>query len=274
MFPASTAPLVDLRLSQKLEHAEGLASRRYIEAKRRVFPTSEATWCEIAGAYALYDTAQSPLTQSFGLGIHVAATDDDLEQIERFFVQRGAAVSHEISPLADPSLLGQLHHRKYYPIELTSVLYRSIDDGWLIESNPAIKVRSIEPDEQAAYSTMCAAAWQLPAEYAGFFDEMGKISAQNEYAKSFVVELNGKPIGGGSLWLSDDVALIAGDCTLPEARRQGGQLALLAARIEYAREHGYKLMMMCAQPGSSSQKNGQRAGMHIAYTRIKWSKAM
>jgi GNAT superfamily N-acetyltransferase len=66
--------------------------------------------------------------------------------------------------------------------------------------------------------------------------------------------------------------LIAGDCTLPEARGQGCQLALIAARVKYAKEYGYKLMMMGALPGSTSQKNGQRAGMNIAYTRIKWAK--
>jgi GNAT superfamily N-acetyltransferase len=95
----------------------------------------------------------------------------------------------------------------------------------------------------------------------------------NDYLASFVIEHEGKPIGGGGLCLSEEVALIAGDCTLPEARGKGGQLALIAARVKYARDHGYNLMMMGALPGSTSQKNGQRAGMNIAYTRIKWTKA-
>jgi hypothetical protein len=28
--------------------------------------------------------------------------------------------------------------------------------------------------------------------------------------------------------------------------------------------------MMCAQPGSASQRNAERQGFRIAYTRIKW----
>jgi hypothetical protein len=28
--------------------------------------------------------------------------------------------------------------------------------------------------------------------------------------------------------------------------------------------------MMCTQPGSASQRNGERQGFRIAYTRIKW----
>jgi hypothetical protein len=28
--------------------------------------------------------------------------------------------------------------------------------------------------------------------------------------------------------------------------------------------------MMCAEPGSSSQRNAERQGFRIAYTRMKW----
>ena len=30
--------------------------------------------------------------------------------------------------------------------------------------------------------------------------------------------------------------------------------------------------MMCAQPGSASQRNAERHGFRIAYTRMKWRK--
>lgn len=270
---AEEFPLVDLELSQRLERAEGLASRRFIEAKQIVFPGSGAEWIEIGGAIAIFDTAQSPLTQTFGLGVSSTPTDEELDTIERFFVDRGAPIYHEISPVIDQSLLQELHKRNYYPMELTNVLYRTIDADWSINGNPALQVRQVKAEEQDAFSNLCAAAWQLPTEFDSFFVEMGKINVRNEHYAAFVVELpDGKPIGGGGLCLNDDVALIAGDCTLPEARGQGGQLALISARVRYALERGYKLMMMCALPGSSSQKNGQRAGMQIAYTRIKWAK--
>ena len=268
----SRSPLVDLNLSKRLERAEALANRRYIEAKQKAFPGTDATWIEVAGAYAMFDTYQSPLTQTFGLGVFEAPTDDDFERIEEFFSVRGAPVIHEISPIQDESLLRTLRERGYCPMELTNLLYRTIDDDWAIEVNPTLKVRQIEHHEQDAYSKLCAQAWQLPAEFAEFFQDMGKVNSMNPHLASFIVEWNGKPIGTGGLCLSEDVALIAGDSTLPEARGQGGQLALIAARVKFAREHGYNLMMMGALPGSTSQKNGQRAGMNIAYTRIKWSR--
>ena len=58
--------------------------------------------------------------------------------------------------------------------------------------------------------------------------------------------------------------------TVPEGRKQGAQLALLDARLRYAAEHGCELAMMGALPGSASQRNAERQGFRIAYTRIKW----
>jgi GNAT superfamily N-acetyltransferase len=67
------------------------------------------------------------------------------------------------------------------------------------------------------------------------------------------------------------VALLAGASTIPAARRQGAQLALLEARLRHAADEGCDLAMIGAQPGSASQRNAERHGFRIAYTRIKWS---
>jgi hypothetical protein len=64
--------------------------------------------------------------------------------------------------------------------------------------------------------------------------------------------------------------VLAGASTVPEARRRGAQLALLHARLRYALDHGCDLAVMGAQPGSGSQRNAERQGFRVAYTRIKW----
>ncbi|MCX6621649.1 MAG: hypothetical protein NTY38_11355 [Acidobacteria bacterium] len=40
--------------------------------------------------------------------------------------------------------------------------------------------------------------------------------------------------------------------------------------MNYAASAGCDLAMMCAEPGSVSQRNAERQGFRIAYTRIKW----
>jgi GNAT superfamily N-acetyltransferase len=66
------------------------------------------------------------------------------------------------------------------------------------------------------------------------------------------------------------VALFAGAATIPRMRRRGLQAALLQERLRYAFEHGCDLAMMVAEAGSESQRNAERKGFRIAYTRMKW----
>ena len=64
--------------------------------------------------------------------------------------------------------------------------------------------------------------------------------------------------------------LLAGASTIPDARGRGAQNALLAERLRYAAEHGCDVAMMGALPGSGSQRNAERNGFRVAYTRIKF----
>ncbi|MEP7347030.1 MAG: hypothetical protein ABI877_17295, partial [Gemmatimonadaceae bacterium] len=74
-----------------------------------------------------------------------------------------------------------------------------------------------------------------------------------------------------ALSMYEGVGLMAGASTVPAARKQGAQLALLEHRLRFAADAGCDLAMMCALPGSASQRNAERHGFRIAYTRIKWA---
>ena len=53
-------------------------------------------------------------------------------------------------------------------------------------------------------------------------------------------------------------------------REQGAQLALLDYRLRFAAQGGCDIAMIVTQPGSASQRNAERQGFHVAYTRTKW----
>src|SRR3984893_19323062 len=90
----------DLALSKRLERAEGHACVQYAEARRRLFPDSGAEWMECAGAYAVFDGIESPVTQTFGLAMFEELCPASLDVIERFFLARRRTVLHEVSPFA------------------------------------------------------------------------------------------------------------------------------------------------------------------------------
>ena len=78
------------------------------------------------------------------------------------------------------------------------------------------------------------------------------------------------PGAAGVLCIHNGVALFGGSATVPELRRRGLQAALLHERMCYAFDHGCDIAMMVALPGSDSQRNAERIGFRIAYTRTKW----
>lgn len=268
-------PFSDLALSRRLERAEGRSKADVVEARANLFPESGAEWIEVAGAYAMFDGVGSPLTQTFGLGVFDPVTQADMEKLEAFFQRHGAHVHHEISPLADISLLTLLNERGYQPIELTSVMYRPIDSGVQLASpsNEKIQSRLIREGEEDLWAQTAARGWSELTEFADMILELSSISAKRAGALSFLAELDGRPIATGAMLIHDGVALLAGASTIPEGRRQGAQLALLESRLRYAAEQGCDIAMMCALPGSASQRNAERQGFRIAYTRIKWSLA-
>jgi hypothetical protein len=263
----------DRNLSQKLERTEARSNAAFIETRAQMFPESGAEWIEVAGAYAMFDGTDSPLTQSFGLGVFEDVNNEHLERLEDFFKKHGAPVFHEISPMADASLLNLLNERGYEPCELTSVMFKPLESEKDLNFavNPEIKTRITEPGEEKLWARTAADGWATEApELADFMFQFGQISAKCKGGFPFLAELGEKPISAGMMYVFDDVALLAGACTVPEGRRRGGQLALLDARLHFAFERGCRLAMMCAAPGSQSQRNAEKNGFRIAYTRIKW----
>lgn len=280
-------PFADLALARRLERAEGTSNARAVEARARLFPDVGATWTEVAGAYAMFDGPESPLTQTFGLGMFHAPTADDLGAIETFYAERGAPVYHEVSPLADPAVVPLLNARGYQPLEFTSVMYRPIDEAALKGCataehvattehvaqafRPALSVRRVGADDAEIVARTAAEGWREFG-FADFMYDMQRVNAASEGIHLFLAELDGRPIATAALILHEGVAHLAGASTIPEGRKRGAQNALLDHRLRYAAEHGCDIALMGALPGSGSQRNAERHGFRIAYTRMKWKR--
>ncbi len=263
----------DKSFSQKLERAEARTNADFVETRAKLFPASGSKWIEVAGAYAMFDGIESPLTQTFGLGIFDEITAAEMETIEAFFKKHNAPIFHEVSPLADASIIALLNERGYQPIELTSVMYRTLDseNAFSLLKNVHISTRIVGKDEIDIFAKTSVAGWsaEMP-EFADFGVELCTVGANSKGATSFIAELDGKPIATGTLFVCGNVAMLGGASTIPESRNQGAQNALLAARLRYAAEQDCTIAMMGASPGSSSQRNAEKNGFRIAYTRTKW----
>jgi hypothetical protein len=136
----------DLNLSRRLERAEARGCVVFVEARAAAEPESGARWTEVAGCYAAFDGVESPVTQTFGLGLFEPTADEDLGRIEEFFEGCGSPVYHEVSPLADESLWPLLNGRGYEPFEFTSVMFRPLRTDAAARRGAGVSVRVVGPD--------------------------------------------------------------------------------------------------------------------------------
>jgi len=268
--PRGATPFSDVSLSRRLERAEGYACAQFAEARKRVFADCGSEWIECGGAYSVFDGIDSPITQTFGLGMFEEVTEPALEKIERFFFERGAAVHHEVSPFVGVEALAMLARRGYLPSEVSSVMYRPVEPP-ATKLPDGIAVRVIDADEARLWSEINARGWSHDhPEFREFLLNFGAVLTERKNSPCFLAEIDGVPGAAGALSIHEGVALFAGAATVPEFRRRGLQAALLSERMRYAAENGCDLAMMVVLPGSESQRNGERNGFRIAYTRTKW----
>ncbi len=196
---------------------------------------------------------------------------ESFDRIEGFFADRGAPTFHEVSPLADLSTMGQLPARGYRPMEWSNVLYRPIDAAVEIPGTAGdVTVRQTRVDEWRVWADTATLGWSEFPEYAPMMAELSEIGARRPGALTFVAERQGRPVAAGALSITGGVALLAGASTIPGERRHGAQLALLGTRLRFAVRQGCDVAMISTLPGSASQRNAERHGFRVAYTRTKW----
>jgi GNAT superfamily N-acetyltransferase len=263
----------DLALAQRLEMTDALAGVEFARSWAQQNSFSGKSSIAVAGGHAGFGGIDSPLTQAFGLGLNGPVTDDDMSAIEEFYSGNRAAVNIETCPLADMSLLTFLNARGYRPIEYSNVFVRELTDSdsaaWPDSASP-VRVRRVTEDETENYASIVMRSFlgegEIPASLLNVF--VSCIYARGTHF--FLAEVDGVPAGGGMMSIHQGVASFGGAGTLPEFRNRGVQKALLLARLAKAAGDGCDLAMVATMPGSGSQRNVERQGFRVVYTRTKF----
>jgi GNAT superfamily N-acetyltransferase len=137
-------------------------------------------------------------------------------------------------------------------------------------NNPELAVRRAANRDADAYAMAAGEGWREAGDLAAVVGELARIMFAARGYVGFMVEKQGQVVATAGLVVNDGVALFAGASTVPEGRGQGAQAMLLSARLSYAAELGCDLAMIVTEPGGGSQRNAERAGFRIGYTRTKW----
>lgn len=264
---------VDGALARRIERCEGAIGAAIVDARARLQPETGACWTAVGGTWAMFDGEGSPMTQTFGLGLFEPADPTVLDALEAFFAARGASTLHEVSPLAGVATAALLVERGYRPVEHTAVLVRALGEVFSGRGlAPPLRVGFATPDQGAEWAACSARGWAVDGESAPMFEAFAGMAFASGAMTSVYVAHEGEMIATGSLGMHEGVALLGGASTVPEQRGRGAQGALLAARLERARSTGCDMAIMGAEPGSTSQRNAERSGFRVAYTRTKWAR--
>jgi GNAT superfamily N-acetyltransferase len=272
--------MADRALARRLEEADGESGARFARTLAGLRPGTAATADRVAGGYAVYAGVGSPWTLAVGLGMDGPVGEGDLDRVEAFYRSRGVLTQVEVCPLADPSLLEMLGARGYRVTEFGNVLVRKLAPKGSeprapkgVEGTPGapkgVKVTAVaagEVDEWArSVARGFAAPEEIPPVLLGLFGTLGRVPG----ATPFLARVEGAIAGGGLVTIDQGLARLSGASTLPEFRGRGVHRALLQARLELAAAAGAGLATAQALPGSAAQRNAERLGFTVAYTRAK-----
>jgi hypothetical protein len=221
---------------------------------------------EVAGGCAIFAGPDSPLTQAVGLGLNGPVADAEIDALESFFRSRGARVSVDLSPLADPTFVAALADRGYRPAEFNNVLVKRLA-GTEITLTPRAR-RALAGEEDLWSHTVGR----------GFFEQIELTSAEMDVGRAIfampgsmcylAATDRGEPAGGGALAVRNGLATLFADSTVAGFRRGGLHRELIVARLNEAMAQGCDMATASTLPGSGSQRNYERLGFQVAYTKL------
>jgi len=266
---------VDVDLAATVEHAEADLTRASSRAIRRRQGVP-AFQIPIAGGFATFSGPDSPFTKVVGAGFDGLPSDEELGHVEHRFHTHRAAVSFEVSTLANPALVELLTARGYLLAGFENVLLLSLERlvlGVAAEVD-GIEVRRGEDDLEVWLEVAVDAA--LSPDDAGVAQhetfprvalEQGEMAVADAGSRLYLATVDGEPAGAAGVRFAGAIAQLTGAGTLPRFRRRGVQKALARARLQDAHAAGCRYAAVTTQPGSTSHANMQRAGFDLAYSR-------
>lgn len=226
---------------------------------------ADAAVLEIAGGIAVFTSPDSPLTHAVGIGLDGPVSAAELDRLEHFFRSRGARPSIDLCPLADQGLLPQLAERGYRLTEFNNVLARRVSG---VEMALTPRVRRTCPDEVDLWSHTVGCGFFEVANLTTEEMDVGRAICAMAGAQTYLASTEAGAAGGAALAIHGGLATLFADSTLPGFRRLGIQRELIAARLNEALVESCDLAMASTLPGSISQRNYERAGFQVVYTKV------
>jgi hypothetical protein len=261
---------MDMALARRLEACEEMPQVLYARIFQKTRPAIGAAEEEICGGHMIFAGLGSPIGRATGAGLDRPLTADDVDRIEQFYRQHNAPSQVDLCPMHDAAVFEMFKQRGYAIAELNNVLYRKLDPEENFPAPPeGCEIRRGKIEEAATASAIVEGAFfpdGAPEAYRGLLEPF----YQMEGAATFMAVADGKIVAcaAGLAIPQHRVFALCGAGTLAEFRGRGLQTALLRARLAAAVEAGCEYAVVVTQGGTTSQRNCERLGFHVAYSKV------
>jgi GNAT superfamily N-acetyltransferase len=217
------------------------------------------------------DLDEASINRVVGLGVTEPATAAVLDRIQSVF----GPVRHSIAlaPSAQPAALPEMLRERGYDAGYAWVKFQR-PAALPFTAATGLRVERIDSERGGEYVSVLAAGFGIPADVAGM---MAHLPGRPGWG-CYVAYAGEDPVAAGAVFVHGAHAWLGQATTLPEHRRQGGQSALIAARIAEARDAGATVVV--TETGETvdgrpehSYRNILRAGFEPAYLRPNYVSA-
>jgi ribosomal protein S18 acetylase RimI-like enzyme len=261
---------VDKALARRFEACEELPQVLYARVFQKTRPEIGAAEEEICGGHMIFAGLGSPIGRATGLGLDRPFTVEDLNRVEQFYLSHHAPSQVDLCPLHDPPVFEMFKERGYGIAELNNVLYRRLDPEEKFPSPSAgCEIRRGQPEEARELGGIVERAFFPDGTPEAFKDLLTPLY-QMEGAVTFSASVGGKmaACGAGLVIPEHRIFAICGAGTAVEFRGRGLQTALLRTRLADAAKAGCEYAVVVTQGGSASQRNCERLGFRVAYSKV------
>jgi GNAT superfamily N-acetyltransferase len=138
---------------------------------------------------------------------------------------------------------------------------------------PPATIRAAKPDEAKLYTKVVTDGFAEQVPVTQSLRDVVESFFHRPQGQSFLAFLDGEVAGAAAVAAQDGIAELYGAATLPRFRGRGVQTALIAQRLAWGAEQGCSLATTTTGPATTSQRNFERAGFQIVYSRTKLVRA-
>jgi predicted N-acetyltransferase YhbS len=265
---------VDKVLARRLEAAEEMPQVHYARLYQKLRREIGAAVEPICGGHMIFAGLDSPIGRTVGMGFDGTATAEDLDRMENFYRSHGAPSQIDVCPLTDPPLLELLQRRGYAMAELNNVLFRRVESCEApIPENTHIRAARAQESKRMAEIIVRGffPEGNAPENFAALISPMYEF----EEALPFVAEIDNEIVACacGLVISEHKIVALFGAATLPQYRRRGLHAALHCTRLQAAERAGCEFAVVVTQGGTVSQRNAERLGFRVAYSKATLVKA-